>query len=313
MLPYKINNLETLQKRYPLVHLQEAFLELNFQYRKERNSFITKEIHRFVYLLYRLPATYQVLSFVLNELKKWFSGELLSAIDMGAGHGASSNLLKEHFPTIKKISFLEKDREFAEFSEKLIDKPSGITYQWFYEDLSTYRFTQPVDLSLFSYTLNELGLEESLAILTKTFHQTNEILLIIEPGSKEGFERILSYRSHLIALGGYIMAPCPHQGGCPLSWCHFSVRLQRSSLHRQIKMAEQNYEDEKFCYLVVSKNPFEAPYERVVDKVDPKSKMVILPLCTKTGFQKRTLTKGKNANFSTAKKLRWGDPFIYLS
>jgi ribosomal protein RSM22 (predicted rRNA methylase) len=307
MLPYKVNNLEKLKKQYRLADLQKAFLDLNFQYRKERESFITKDVERFVYLLYRLPATYQVLSFVLNELKRRLPLDLKSVIDVGAGHGASATLLKESFPTVEQITFLERDRLFAEFSQTLIEKPKELFCDWLYEDFRSYSFNEFFDLSLFSYTLNEIKLDESLTALTKSFNKTNEILIIIEPGSKEGFERILVYRKHLIELGGYIVAPCPHQGRCPLSWCHFNTRVQRSSLHRQIKMGELNYEDEKFCYLIVSKHPFEGLYERVIDKVEPKSKMVILPLCTKNGFQKKTLTKAKNSNFSEAKKLRWGD------
>ena len=43
------------------------------------------------------------------------------------------------------------------------------------------------------------------------------------------------------------------QGGA--NWCHFAVRLARTSLHRDVKGARLGYEDEKYSFLVVSPDP----------------------------------------------------------
>ncbi len=285
--------------KYSLQDLQGAFAELSFRYRKERGEFITTDLHKAAYLLYRAPATLGVLSFVLKELKQWFHGEIGSVMDIGAGHGLSVALFQESFPSLKEIFLLEK--------EKMV---KGKEFSWIEKDVRDYSFDQPVDLSLFSYILNELSLEEALSALTKCFKGTQKILVIMEPGSQEGFQRILAYRDHLISLGGFIMAPCPHHNKCPIDWCHFSVRIQRSPIHRQIKGGELNYEDEKFCYLIVSKEPFTAPYERVVGKSDYRSKMATIPLCTTRGFEKKIFTKAKTPNFPEVRKARWGDALI---
>lgn len=42
------------------------------------------------------------------------------------------------------------------------------------------------------------------------------------------------------AKEAHVVAPCPHDGGCPMegtkSWCHFAQRFQRSHLQRQHKV-----------------------------------------------------------------------------
>ena len=282
-------------KKFSIDELREAFLELKFRYREERGVFMTEDAHREAYLQYRSPATSRVLSFVLEECGRRFPQSITSLMDVGAGPGTSKSVLQKAFPLLKRMVFLEKDRAF------------GGEGEWIYEDARDYKFDTKMDLFLFSYVLNELSLEECFPILQKSFSQTEKILIIIEPGSKAGFQRILEYRNYLIGQGGYVVAPCPHQGSCPLDWCHFSVRVERSSLHRQIKEGTLSYEDEKFCYLIVAKEPVPSPTARVVDKVESKSKMVTLPLCTKEGFVKKIFTKRKHAHFSLLKKARWGD------
>lgn len=55
-------------------------------------------------------------------------------------------------------------------------------------------------------------------------------------------------------MDAYVLAPCPHDRHCPMSgdaWCHFSQRLERSLLQRQVKKASMPFEDEKFSYVVL--------------------------------------------------------------
>ncbi|MBM3201222.1 MAG: hypothetical protein FJZ56_02300 [Chlamydiae bacterium] len=289
-------------KKYTLDELKEAFLELKYRYREEREEFMTEDVHRAAYLHYRAPATLKVLEQVLSEVKKRVVDLPITVMDVGAGPGLSKDVFKKVLPSVEKITFLEKDRGF------------GSDGDWIYEDVRDHKFEKQFDLFLFSYMLNELPIEECYQILSKVFSKTKSALIIVEPGSKEGFQRVLNYRKHLIDLGGFIAAPCPHEKNCPLesSWCHFSVRVQRSLMHRQIKEGSLNYEDEKFCYLVVTKNEPQRPHGRIVDKVDAKARMVTIPLCSNEGFNKKIFTKRKCDQFSELKKTRWGDAIEQL-
>lgn len=57
--------------------------------------------------------------------------------------------------------------------------------------------------------------------------------------------------------GVFIVAPCPHDGRCPLEntgkYCHFVQRLERTSSQRAYKRSKgeplRGFEDEKFCYV----------------------------------------------------------------
>ncbi|TIU19787.1 MAG: methyltransferase type 11, partial [Mesorhizobium sp.] len=87
---------------------------------------------------------------------------------------------------------------------------------------------------------------------------TSDTLLIVEPGTPAGWQRVLAVRSQLIEAGAHVSAPCPHEAPCPLvppDWCHFSRRVARSRLHRLAKEADVPWEDEKFIYLAASRQP----------------------------------------------------------
>ncbi|KAL0372925.1 UNVERIFIED_CONTAM: hypothetical protein Scaly_0974100 [Sesamum calycinum] len=59
-----------------------------------------------------------------------------------------------------------------------------------------------------------------------------------------------------LKTGAFIVAPCPHDGPCPLQntdkYCHFVQRLERTSSQRLYKRSKgplRGFEDEKFCYV----------------------------------------------------------------
>ncbi|GAA5851827.1 hypothetical protein JCM9279_001899 [Rhodotorula babjevae] len=58
------------------------------------------------------------------------------------------------------------------------------------------------------------------------------------------------------ALGSFVVAPCPHDGECPLhratkAFCHFSQRVKTPAFLRHTKHSTRGEEDAKFSYVVV--------------------------------------------------------------
>jgi ribosomal protein RSM22 (predicted rRNA methylase) len=92
-------------------------------------------------------------------------------------------------------------------------------------------------------------------------------LILIEPGTPAGFERLRVVRAALIEDGAHLAAPCPHALACPVAapeWRHFSARVQRGRDHLAVKGAEVPYEDEPFMYLALTREPVAPQGARVI-------------------------------------------------
>lgn len=102
---------------------------------------------------------------------------------------------------------------------------------------------------------------------------------------------------------------------CPLppdDWCHFSCRVARSRLHRQLKGGDAPYEDEKFCYLAFGRakgRPGFIPASYAILKSE--SGKITLQLCTPSGLVTLPVRKRDGTLFKTARKANSGDAFPY--
>ncbi len=123
------------------------------------------------------------------------------------------------------------------------------------------------DLVTLAYVLDELDAAERATLIERLWSRTADTLLIVEPGTPAGWQRILDARALLLKQGAQMIAPCPHAQACPLvapDWCHFSRRVARSRAHLLAKGAEVPWEDEKFSYLAVTRNSAALPTARVI-------------------------------------------------
>jgi ribosomal protein RSM22 (predicted rRNA methylase) len=248
------------------------------------------------YFLYRTPATQAVLRKVLAHLE---GKNLKTALELGSGPGSSYPVLKDLF--FEKIVYIEKEEGFRR------EYPD---VEWIMRNfLEDFCFPE-AELVLFSYSLGELEVTDKILALKKAMSAAKNYLVVVEPGTPKGFDTLLTARDSMIQNGWHIHAPCYHTAECPKKrapWCHFSERVQRTKLHRQIKGGSLGYEDEKYCYIIASKEPVYKKRFTILDTPKIEKHRLRMNLCTEGG-QKIFECKANNKElFKILKKKQWGE------
>jgi ribosomal protein RSM22 (predicted rRNA methylase) len=265
------------------------------------------------YLATRMPATYAAvrtsLSAIADIKHEWTPRSLL---DVGSGPGSVVWAAREQWPSLEHATMVEACDPIRRVGEQLAQHAGPTQTAWIAADLqSALPALESADLVTLSYVLGELAPAAIDPLIERLWVLSRDILLVVEPGTPAGWQRILQVRDRLISLGAHIVAPCPHAKGCPLiapDWCHFSRRVARSRVHRLTKEADVPWEDEKFVYFAASREPIDAPVARVLARPRVSSGMVRLKLCNNTGqVEERLVSKRQGEAFKTARRLDWGD------
>ena len=142
---------------------------------------------------------------------------------------------------------------------------------------------EPADLVTVSYVLNELTAADRAAARGRR-RGAAQAVVIVEPGTPDGYARVIEARDRLIARRLPRRRALPAQRGLPdrarQDWCHFSARVSRSSLHRQVKGGSLPYEDEKFSYVAADPPPA-SPRPPPASSASPQIRkgQVLLDLC----------------------------------
>lgn len=170
---------------------------------------------------------------------------------------------------------------------------------------------ESTDLVTISYVLGELT-ETDRAAVVDAAAASGQAVVVVEPGTPDGYARVIAARDRLIDAGFHIAAPCPHSATCPIvpgqDWCHFSARVSRSSLHRQVKGGSLPYEDEKFSYVAAARFPTTPAPARVVRRPQIRKGQVLLDLCdTEERLRRETVTKRHGPLYRAARDVDWGD------
>jgi len=281
-----------------LENLQQTQEKLTHKYRQASSPKLTLAEKK-LYLLTRMPATYTVLHHLFQQVQD----PIDTLLDLGAGPGTSAWAAQELF-RLSTITCLEQDADFVAIGKRLAPSPAVRYVQ------ANYQLTAltPHDLVVLSYTLGETA--HPLAIVDKAWNATQKSLLIVEPGNPTGFSLIRTVRAHLLSLGAHMVAPCPHALPCPIpegDWCHFSIRLPRTALHRQIKIGTLNFEDEKYSYVLVSRHPQPLPAARILRHPEHHSGHIRLTLCTQEGLKTKTFSRKQGNLYKSLSKSKWGD------
>ncbi|GGU59250.1 ribosomal protein RSM22 (predicted rRNA methylase) [Streptomyces cavourensis] len=268
------------------------------------------------YAAYRMPATFEAVRSALDALVEgapdWSPA---THTDVGGGTGAASWAVAGAWEGAATTVLdwaepaLALGRELAGAS----GVPGLREARWERARIGAALELAPADLVTVSYVLKELT-PQARTELVDAVAGAGQAVVIVEPGTPDGYARIIEARDRLIAAGLTIAAPCPHSAACPIApgtdWCHFSARVSRSSLHRQVKGGSLSHEDEKFSYVVATRFPTTPAPARVTRRPQIRKGQVLLELCTRDeGLDRSTVTKRHGELYRAARNIAWGDPW----
>ena len=281
--------------------------------RSASTTFLRDSHERLAYAATRLPATYAASYAALSHLRMlWPQCPLSSMLDIGSGSGAASWAACTLFESLHSATLFERDPHLIVLGQQLARStsfPAMSTAQWNTCFLEQETLPQ-ADLVIASYVLNELTEKESANVARAMWHAANSALVVVEPGTTACFRRLKHIRSTLITEGAHLLAPCPQTNPCPLpdnDWCHFTQRVSRTTAHRLLKCGDLGYEDEKFSYLIFTKQPIKRAEGRILRHPQRRRGHVHLRICGESGISDSVVSRKDGSAWKNVRKARWGD------
>ena len=312
----------------PTPHLATDVAALSLAYRSGTTpggeaSFVHDERSAAAYAAARMPATFAAVGRAMLEGARSLPGFLpRSLVDIGAGTGTASWAAVAVWSSIERLTLIDPEPAMVALGKRLAaagPAPHPIAAgDWRVGRLGTENL--PIaDLVVAAYLLGELDPTTRAQVVDSAWSTTSAqgALVIVEPGSRAGFARILEARDRLIAAGATIAAPCPGNVPCPVRdpvWCHFLARLDRSPLQRNAKAATRSWEDEPYSYLVAARSD----PARTTDPTKPAPRVVLgrprhqpgriqLRVCAADGLTEPTISRRDGPAWRAARNLAWGD------
>ncbi|HEY3556830.1 MAG TPA: small ribosomal subunit Rsm22 family protein [Kribbella sp.] len=295
----------------PQQELRRRAAALSHRYRTEQIDDTTPgmsdDVDALAYAVVRMPATFRAVHAALTTVERHVDTSISTHLDLGGGTGAAAWAVAALWPGVS-TEIVERQPFAVRLGQQLA---AGNRWRWTTADLRTWRpgdpcAESPISLVTIGYVLSELtpDARHRLVDLAASCAST---IVIVEPGTPRGHRRVLEARDLLIERGLRIAAPCPHQGPCPVDWCHFATRLPRTELHRILKDGTRNFEDEKFTYVVATHHPIRPARGRVIARpVRPKNR-VLLDLCTSDGDAQQVVVPKSADAYRAARSASWGD------
>ena len=292
------------------------------------------------YIAARFPATYGAVYSALDEVADICPSFLPSSqLDVGAGPGTAVFAASRIFPSLKKATLVEQSNDIIAIGKQLFsrlndeeepeisagqsdelargassenDCQTTFSTNWQKADISALSGEKlpDADLVTASYVLDELQEKTQDFLVDRLWEKTAGVLLLVEPGTPAGFKRLMRQRQRLLEQSAHILAPCPHEFACPVQspdWCHFSVRVERSRMHKLAKQAVVPFEDEKYCYLAVTEKKPDVQYCRILSRPQRSSGRINISLCLPNGEKDTEISTKKNKKlYSLMRRLEWG-------
>eukprot|EP00890_Picochlorum_soloecismus_P002118 jgi/Picsp_1/2907/NSC_01132-R1_ribosomal small subunit rsm22 len=338
-------NVESLLKDHPSIDMLRArnrLLAYDIQ-RKKIGSKVYNGLGALAYAVARLPSTYSALRNVLQHLKSlngdaW---EPSTVLDFGSGPGTAAWAAHSVWPSQKlHVNAIDTSDSMADIGVQILDmcndkygamggmegasasrvkmdcNPANVQISWRpFLPRKSASYTQKYDLVVAAYVLSELRDDvHRHQVLNKLLHATKDYLVLMEHGTPYGFSLIESSKQHLLKVAGklgwavHVMAPCPHDGKCPLvgarSWCHFVQKFERTEEQRiAVKSltgkAPRGTQSEKFSYVILARG------KRKHRTTNANAQQKILSLLH--GFDQKSLEIAKEKEFDLEARINQTD------
>jgi ribosomal protein RSM22 (predicted rRNA methylase) len=315
-----LENLSQGHSRNDLVQ-RSASITAGYQRRQNSSQELRQAADALAYALARMPATYAATRRALMNLQEAMPDFApASLLDLGCGPGTASFAAQNVFQEISEFALLDRNGPFLDLARKLSSEALSEKHvQIQDQDIGLASVFPTADLVIASYVLAELSAPIQAKVIERLWASTQHALLLLEPGTPDGFERLKFARTTLIERGGYIAAPCTHEAICGKQtvdpakpdWCRFLERVQRSRDHRILKSADRSYEDEPFSYLaVVRAKPKTRAAGRIVERTHINKFEIQLPICAETGLSTQHIPRRDKIKYNQYKGLEWGDAVL---
>ncbi|KAM7525919.1 hypothetical protein LguiA_015821 [Lonicera macranthoides] len=260
--------------------IKSAYGDIGLKYRDDQTV---------AYVASRMPAVFSACYRVLSEVRRRLPGfSPVRVLDFGSGTGSAMWALREVWPrALERINLVEPSQSMQRAGQSLIKDLKNLPLIQSYDSIQALtkninKSDREHDLVIASYVLGEIpSLKDRITIVRQLWDLTRDVLVLVEPGTPHGSGIISQMRSHILWMekrkcrklenasgdtckdlvdlrsGAHIVAPCPHDGACPLDntgkYCHFVQRLQRTTSQRAYKRSKgqplRGFEDEKFCFV----------------------------------------------------------------
>lgn len=298
-------------------HMAEAARSLSRRYRgghaRSASAPLVTPLDARAYAAYRMPATYAAMAAVFWEVRDRLPGWAPhSMLDVGGGPGTAAWAAAAVWPELSRITILERDSGMIAVGTALAGHARSQPIQgaeWHAVDITNDWDAGGADLTIAGYLLGELTPHGRAQLVQRLWQHTNAVCVIVEPGTPRGYALIVEASEVLTREGSRILAPVPPTWPClehENDWLHFSERVARTRAQRAAKGATLAHEDEKFCYLVASRQASEPFAARVIRHPQIRSGHIRLTVCTSEGIRHLVVPRSQKEAYRRAKDLRWG-------
>ncbi len=316
--------IENVLRELPASQWVSAAQSLSQRYRAEQTSFKTTKtsalatgrIAALGYVALILPATYAQLwgamTATLNRAPDWKPTTLL---DLGSGPGTALWAAADVWPSLQTVTAWEREPAFLELGKQLAaasPNPVVATSKWEQIRLEGFlpRDAPHFDLIILGHVLNELDANVQSKVISWAWEHCDGLLLLVEPGTSAAFPFVKAARQQLLTLGARTLAPCAHDGTCPLvgDWCHFPQKIYRPEFQRRAKAAQANWEESKFSYAAMARFGPDTPiWGRLLHQPHLHKAWADLTVSSQEGIVRARILKRDKATYQQARNYNWGD------